>query len=172
MDGIERAPQDADLSLETLESFSAGLVLNDYELVDALPLPTIGGSTLEGAAVNLRGDEAYLVIDGGFRVDRGDARACGPVARSSRRRGGGCGYLSKQEGTNGSTVNTASTVPLSPMHPTVSTTSWMPTETDTAASGRGVLCPERRVSVTVDGDRDDSNPDIHPGAVEVCDEFD
>jgi hypothetical protein len=69
---IEKAPPGADLFfLETLlESFSAGLVLNDYELIDALPLPTIGGSELEGAAVGFYGpDEAYLVIDGGFRAE-------------------------------------------------------------------------------------------------------
>ena len=69
---IERAPQDADLFfLEALlESFSAGLVLNDYELVDALPLPSIGDSELEGVAVGFFGpDEAYLVIDGRFHDD-------------------------------------------------------------------------------------------------------
>ena len=69
---IEQAPEDADLVfLETIcESFSAGLLLNEYELIDALPLPTIGGSQLEGAAVSFFGpDEAYVVVDGGFREE-------------------------------------------------------------------------------------------------------
>ncbi len=69
---VEVAPADADLYfLESLlETFSAGLVLNEYELVDALPLPTVGGYRFQGEAVTVFGpDDAYVVVDGGFDVE-------------------------------------------------------------------------------------------------------
>ena len=69
---VAQAPAEADLFfLEVLlETFTAGLVLDEYELVDALPLPTIDGSELQGEVVTVQGpDDAYVVIDGGFDVD-------------------------------------------------------------------------------------------------------
>jgi|GEM_PF-6376899 len=66
---VETAPAEADLYfLEALlETVSAGLVLNDYELVDALPLPVIDGYTFTGAEVVMQGPEgAFVVVEGGF----------------------------------------------------------------------------------------------------------
>ena len=66
---VERAPAGADLYfLEALlESFTAGLLLEEYELVDALPLPEIGGVGLQGQVVSIAGaDGGYVLIGGEF----------------------------------------------------------------------------------------------------------
>ena len=85
---------------------------------------------------------------------------------------GGCGYLSKQEGNewlDGQYCQHGATEPDAP--------DCVDHFVDADGDGYGgersrCLCaPSDVFLVTVDGDCDDSNPDIHPGAVEVCDEF-
>ena len=85
---------------------------------------------------------------------------------------GGCGYLSKQEGNawlDGQYCRHGATEPDAP--------DCVDHFVDADGDGYGgersrCLCvPSDVFLVTIDGDCDDSNPTVHPGAVEVCDEY-
>ncbi|HCH63781.1 MAG: hypothetical protein CL927_18305 [Deltaproteobacteria bacterium] len=85
---------------------------------------------------------------------------------------GGCGYLSKQEGNawlDGQYCQHGATEPDAP--------DCVDHFVDADGDGYGgersrCLCaPSDVFLVTIDGDCDDSNAAVHPGALEVCDEF-